>query len=63
MPDGTQTLAVWDSSKTCAAGSCTTSSYSYDPRYVQFFTLANDVSAPLDGGSVQIGAKPILLSQ
>jgi hypothetical protein len=63
MPDGTQTLAVWDSSKTCAAGSCTTSSYSYDPRYVQFFTLANDVSTPLSGGTVSIGAKPILLSQ
>ena len=62
-PDGTQTLAVWDSSKTCAAGSCTTSSYGYDPRYVQYFTLANDISTPLSGGAVAIGAKPILLSQ
>ena len=62
-PNGTQTLAVWDSSKTCAAGVCTSSSYSYDPRYTRYFTLANDVSTPLSGGTVAIGAKPILLSQ
>jgi hypothetical protein len=62
-PNGTQTLAVWDSSKTCAGGVCTTSSYNYDPRYTQYFTLANNVSTPLSGGTVAIGAKPIMLSQ
>jgi hypothetical protein len=63
MPDGTQALAVWDTSKTCASGSCTASIYSYNARYAQYFTLANDVSGQLSGGTVSIGAKPILLSQ
>ncbi len=63
LPNGTQRLAVWDSSQTCAGGVCTTSSYSYDPRYAQYFTLASDTSSPLGGGTVSIGAKPILLSQ
>jgi hypothetical protein len=63
LPDGKQRLAVWDSSQTCSAGACTTSSYSYDPRYAQYFTLASDTSSPLATGTVSIGAKPILLSQ
>ncbi len=62
LPNGAQTLAVWDTSKTCAGGNCTTSNYSYPPRYTQFFTLANGVATPLTGGTVAIGAKPILLS-
>jgi hypothetical protein len=62
-PNGTQTLAVWDTSKTCANGSCTTSNYTNDPRYKQYFTLANSTSTPLTGGTVAIGIKPILLSQ
>ncbi len=61
--NGTQTLAVWDTAQTCAAGSCTSSTYSYDPRYKQYFTLANGSSTPLSGGTVSIGAKPVLLSQ
>jgi putative Ig domain-containing protein len=63
MPQGTQALAVWDTSKTCAAGNCTASIYGYDARYTHYFTLANDVSDQLSGGTVSIGAKPILLSQ
>ena len=63
LPNGKQRLAVWDSSQTCSAGACTTSSYSYDPRYAQYFTLASDTSSPLAAGTVSIGAKPILLSQ
>jgi len=61
--DGTRTLAVWDSSQSCSAGACTTSTYSYDPTYTKYFTLAGGNAAPLSGGTVQIGAKPILLSQ
>jgi len=61
--NGVQTLAVWDTSQTCSAGNCTTSSYSYDPRYTRYFTIGSDASIPLSGGTVAIGAKPILLSQ
>ena len=61
--NGTQTLAVWDTSQTCAAGSCTSSVYRYDPRYTQYFTLSNAARAPLSSGTILIGAKPILLTQ
>jgi len=60
---GAQALAVWDTSQTCSSGSCTTSSYSYDPRYTQYFTLANGSSNGLSGGTLQIGAKAVMLSQ
>ena len=60
---GTLTLAVWDTSQTCSGGVCTTSTYSYDPRYTQYFTVANGSSNTLSGGTIQIGAKPVLLSQ
>jgi hypothetical protein len=63
-PDGTLTLAVWDSSQACSLGKCTTSAYSYDPLYTKYYTVAEgNNSTPLSGGTVQIGAKPILLSQ
>lgn len=61
--DGTRTLAVWDSSQSCGPTGCTTSSYSYDPAYTKYYTLVNGTAAPLSGGTVRIGAKPILLSQ
>jgi len=56
-PNGAQALAVWDT------GSCTTSTYGYDPRYTQYFTQANGSGNALSGGAVQVGAKPVLLSQ
>jgi hypothetical protein len=62
-PDGTRTLAVWDSSQSCEAGNCTTSTYTYDPIYTKYYTLAGGNATPLTGGTVQVGAKPILLSQ
>jgi hypothetical protein len=63
LPDGRQRLAVWNSAQTCAARVCTTSTYSYDPRYAQYFTLPSDTNSPLVTGTVLIGVKPILLSQ
>src|SRR5579863_3142474 len=60
---GTLALAVWDTSQTCSGGVCTTSTYSYDPRYTQYFTVANGSRNALSGGTVQIGAKPVLLSE
>ena len=60
---GALALAVWDTSQTCSGGSCTTSTYSYDPRYTQYFTVAGGSGNALSGGTVLIGAKPVLLSQ
>ena len=60
---GYQALAVWDTAQACSGGVCTTSTYAYDPRYTKYYTLAGSASIPLSGGTVQIGAKVILLSQ
>jgi hypothetical protein len=62
-PGGVQALAVWDTSQTCSGGNCTTSNYGYDPRYQQYFTRAFGSGSALGGGTVQIGAMPVLLSQ
>lgn len=59
-PNGTQTLAVWSTSQTCAEGSCTSPSIATKARYKQSFTLSNAASTPL---SADQGAKPILLSR
>jgi Putative Ig domain len=62
-PDGTRMLAVWDSSQSCTSGSCTSSYYTYDALYTIYATVEGGRSTVLAGGTVPIGAKPILLSQ
>lgn len=64
-PTGKQLLAVWDASKTCSSGVCTTSTYSIPtgPNYTQYFTLDNGVAIPISSSTVSIGWKPILLTQ
>jgi hypothetical protein len=61
-PDGTQMLAVWDSSQTCSNGVCTTSLYSPNPMYSTYIGL-NGTTANVSSATVKIGAKPILLIQ
>jgi hypothetical protein len=59
---GVNELAVWDASQTCTP--CTYSSYSYPSTFTKYYTLdSGSVSTPLAGGMVNIGWKPILLSQ
>ncbi|HVN18026.1 MAG TPA: hypothetical protein VMU05_04615 [Dongiaceae bacterium] len=56
---GYQAQAVWDTSRTCNAGSCSTSSFSPGSQFKQYLDVAgNKVTV---NGSVPIGAKPILL--
>ena len=62
-PDGARMLAVWDASQTCLHGYCTTTSFTYPIRYLRYFTLDGPTSIALTGGTVRIGAKPILLSE
>jgi hypothetical protein len=62
-PDGTGMLAVWDSSQSCASGNCTSSYYAYDPVYTSYSSAQSGIATVLAGGTVPIGAKPILLSQ
>ena len=52
---------VWDSSQTCSGGSCTTSTYTPSTGYTHYSNLAGQTGT-ISGGTVQIGAKPILLN-
>jgi hypothetical protein len=59
--DGVKQQAVWDASKTCNNGHCTTSSYTPDTVYNRYADLAGNVTAFTPGTTIKIGAKPILL--
>jgi len=55
-------LAVWDASQDCSNGSCTTSTFNVPPGgYSQYLDIAGDPATSISGGTVPIGAKPILL--
>jgi hypothetical protein len=58
---GLQQQAVWDTSKTCSGGHCTTSSYTPATVYSKYVDLAGEVTSFTPGTSIQIGIKPILL--
>ncbi len=60
-PGGYNALAVWDTNQTCAAGICTTSTFTPDPQYVQYRDLTGAVVSITQGQPLQIGVKPILL--
>lgn len=57
---GYQALAVWDTSQDCSNGVCTTSTFSVPGSYTQYQDVAGNVHTII-GGTVPIGAKPILL--
>jgi len=52
--------AVWDTSRSCYKGDCTTIEYTVDPQYTRYLTL-DGKTKPIDGGKVLVGAQPILL--
>ncbi len=55
-------LAVWDTSKTCSRGSCTTSKYTYPSGYTKQTNLTGTKTS-VSGGTVSIGYKPIFLTK
>ncbi len=55
-------LAVWDTSKSCSNGSCTTSKYTYPSGYTKQTDLTGKKTS-LSGGTVSIGYKPIFLTK
>lgn len=59
-PGGYKALAVWDTSQTCNAGVCTTSSFTVPTGYYYSLDL-NDVKTQITGSTCQIGSKPVLL--
>jgi hypothetical protein len=58
---GYQARAVFDTTQTCSKGVCTTSSYTPDPKYVQYRDITGAVVPITPGETVQVGLKPILL--
>jgi Cellulase (glycosyl hydrolase family 5) len=52
---------VWDTSKTCSKGSCSTSSYTFPSTY-KYQTDLTGTKKSLSGKTVSIGYKPILLT-
>jgi hypothetical protein len=59
---GYQALAVWDAAQDCVSGACSTSTYTIPAgvTYTMYRDLTG-VETNVSGGSVLIGAKPILL--
>ncbi len=55
-------IAVWDTSKTCSKGTCSTSKYSYPSGYTKWTDLDGKKSS-LSGGTVGIGYKPIFITK
>ncbi len=59
-PGGYTALAVWDTTQTCNAGTCTSSTFIPPPQYTQYRDLTGLVTTISPSQPVQIGAKPIL---
>jgi len=53
---------VWDASQTCSNGTCTTSSYTYPSKYTFYKLMTSSTQQSLTGSTVQIGYKPIFLT-
>ena len=53
---------VWDSAQTCSNGACTTSKYTYPSRYNMYKSMTSGTGNTLTGSTVQIGYKPIFLT-
>jgi hypothetical protein len=59
-PDGSEYLAIWDSSQTCSRGNCTTSPVKVDAKYVEYSDLAGG-KTKIQNNTVSVGMKPIWL--
>ena len=60
-PDGTQMLAIWDTSQSCSNGVCSTVELAVNPKYVQYRDLLGNVTA-IPNSTIPVGAKPVLLN-
>jgi hypothetical protein len=57
---GYQAEAIWDTSKTCSSGSCTTKSTKVGSQYTHYKDIGG-ITHTVKQSSVPVGAKPILL--
>ncbi|HKS75181.1 MAG TPA: cellulase family glycosylhydrolase [Terriglobales bacterium] len=58
--NGYQAEAIWDTSQACSNGVCSTSSQPASSQYLHYRDLAGNTTQ-INGGTVPVGAKPILL--
>jgi hypothetical protein len=60
---GTQYLIMWDTSKSCANGSCTTANQPVAPRWTQYRDMTT-ASTPIgiSGNSVPVGIKAVIIN-
>ena len=58
--NGYQAEAIWDTSQTCSNNVCTTNSQPVPSQYIHYRDLGGNTTN-ISGGSVPVGAKPILL--
>jgi hypothetical protein len=60
---GTQYLIMWDTSQTCASGSCTTANQTVGSQWTQYRDMTTASAAvAISGRVVPIGIKPVLLN-
>lgn len=60
--NGFEAMAVWDAAQTCSIGSCTTSLYNAPSSMVKYGDLSGNTFSIAPGTPIQIGAKPIWLT-
>lgn len=58
---GSSSLAIWDTSQTCSGGVCGTTNITAPQGYTSYINVAGNTST-VSGGTVPIGAQPILLT-
>lgn len=58
---GVSAMAVWDTSKSCSGGICTTSPYTTAVQFAQYQTLAGGSPLSISAHSLALGIKPLLL--
>ncbi len=59
-PDGSEYLALWDTSQTCSQGNCTTETTKVDAKYIDYLDLAGGKNK-IQNNTVPVGMKPIWL--
>jgi hypothetical protein len=61
LANGKAAQAIWDTSQSCSAGSCTTNNQSVSPAWTNYQDLAG-TNNPISNGAAPVGLKPILLT-
>ncbi|MFZ0817878.1 MAG: hypothetical protein WAM78_20305 [Candidatus Sulfotelmatobacter sp.] len=61
LANGDDAMVLWDSSKTCSGGTCTTGTYTSPGRFSRYLDLSSGSAQPITNNTVAVGVKPMLL--